>query len=265
MANVMLADVEFLLDQAAEQQAALKLNATSLPWASPAWTTVTAYYWSFFSALALTRITGKSTWFLDKPALLELSALATVSTGRPGAGTLFFEIHPQKNNDSEIQLFGSGRNNHDAVWYCFARLIDRIFAATDQNASMDEYRLWRCLYKCIKLLGDGWPSEVRNDVNYKAGYAYREVMRLPKIKVAPELRKMSGQNLESLLSEFENEIHRVQNRPELQEDLHTRTKLMALNALLLSLVSESIHEDAPREQLLPAHLPSLPTLSSCCA
>ena len=96
---------------------------------------------------------------MDKPALLELSALAPASTGRPGAGTLFFDIHPHQNNGSEIQLSG------------------------------------------------GWPTEVRNDFNYKAGYAYREVIRLPRIKVAPELRKTSKLNLDSLLSGFDTEIY----------------------------------------------------------
>jgi hypothetical protein len=48
--------LNYLLDEAAEQRAVLRINASTLPWASPAWTTVTAYYWSFLSALALTRM-----------------------------------------------------------------------------------------------------------------------------------------------------------------------------------------------------------------
>jgi hypothetical protein len=48
--------LNYLLDEAAEQRAVLRINASTLPWASPAWTTVTAYYWSILSALALTRV-----------------------------------------------------------------------------------------------------------------------------------------------------------------------------------------------------------------
>ena len=243
IANVVFADVEYLLDQAAEQRAALRVNAMTQPWASPAWTTVTAYYWSFFSALSLTRLTGKSTWFMDKAALMDLKALAAVSTGRPGAGTLLFEVFQQSSGESEMHLTESGRNNHEAVWHCFAQLVNRLFKATDKDVSLNEYRMWRCLSECIGMLGDGWPSEVRNDVNYKADYAYREVMRLPKIKVASELRKMNTHSFESFLHEFESEILRVQNIPKLQDDLHTRTKLMVLHALLLSMISEAIHED----------------------
>ncbi len=243
MANVIFADVEFLLDQAAEQRAALKIAATTLPWDSPAWTTVTAYYWSFFSALALTRIIGRSTWFLDKSALLDLRALANVATGRPGAGTLLFEVLPQQNSDCELHLTESGRNNHEAVWHCFNKLVGRVFAAANQNSSIDEYRLWWCLSECAKILGESWPSEIRNDVNYKAGYAYREVMRLPKIKASSEIRKLSKMDLSALLASFEAEIYRMQGHSTFQDDLQTRSKLLIINALVLALISEAIHED----------------------
>jgi hypothetical protein len=243
LADVLFADVEFLLDQAAEQRTALKLAVQNVGWHSPAWTTVTAYYWSFFSALALTRMVGRSTWFLNKEAVQYLVSLAQTVTGKPGAGTLFFDIEPQAGGDCEMHLVGSGRNNHDAVWHRLKELVTRIFASTDKNSSVDEFRLWWCLSECAKILGDSWPSEIRNDVNYKAGYAYKEVIKNPAIKIAPYIRKVSEVEFGTLLDQFESEVHRIRSYPGLHNDLDTLTKLVALNALILSLIIDEIHLD----------------------
>jgi len=241
-AEVLFADVEFLLDQAAEQRAALKLAIHDAEWNSPAWTTVTAYYWSFFSALALTRIVGRSTWFLNKEEVRYLAALATSVTGKPGAGTMYFDVEPQTSGDCEMLIAGSGRNNHEAVWHRLHELVSRIFAATNRTSAVDEYRLWWCLAQCAKLLGDSWPSDVRNSVNYKTAYAYTEVTRKPLIKIGPYLRKASEMDFKSLLDSFESDVLRL-NVPVLRDDLSSLTRLVAANALILSQIIEELHVD----------------------
>jgi hypothetical protein len=242
-ADALFADVEFLLDQAAEQRAALRHAIHKTEWNSPAWTTVTAYYWSFFSALALTRIVGHSTWFLSKVEVQYLVSLAKTVTGKPGAGTMYFDIVPQPSGDSEMRLTGSGRNNHDAVWCRLKALVTRILAAANLGSSINEYRLWWCLAESGKLLGDSWPSDVRNGVNYKTGYAYKEVAKKQAIKIAPFVRKTNEIEFGIMLDQFESEVLRLKNYPALQDDLDSLTKLLALNALMLSLIVEEIHLD----------------------
>jgi len=242
-ASVLISDVELLLDHAAEQRASLKMATGDDQWFSPAWTVVTAYYWSFFSALSLTRMVGRSTWHLDKVAIRDLSVLANTLTGRPGAGTLYFEVKLQPTGDCEMLLQPSGRNSHEAVWFCYHQLVKRIFAATDQNASVNEYRLWWCLTECAKILGDAWPSDVRNDVNYKIGLAYLEVTKTQNTKAGPQLRKLSEMDLDALLGQFETEVHRIQSDLGTRQDLETLTKLLILNSLALALIAENLHKD----------------------
>jgi hypothetical protein len=243
LADVLFADVEFLLDQAAEQRTALKLAVHKTDWNSPAWTTVTAYYWSFFSALALTRIVGHSTWFLNKAEVSYLVSLANTATGKPSAGTVYFDVVPQSGSDCELHLTGSGRNNHEAVWHRLKELVTRILAAANQASSIDEYRLWWCLAESGKILGDSWPSDVRNGVNYKTAYAYKEVIKKPVIKIAPYIRKANEMEFKHLLDQFESEVIRLRNYPALRDDLDSLTKLVALNALILSLIVDELHLD----------------------
>src|SRR6266480_3706608 len=63
--TALLADVEHLLDHAAEHQATTRAATLAENWQSPGWGVVTIYYWAFYDALALTRLLGRTVWFLD--------------------------------------------------------------------------------------------------------------------------------------------------------------------------------------------------------
>ena len=59
----LLGDAEYFLDQAAEHKATALSLIRATDWTSPSWLLVTVYYWAYFSALALSRLTGGTAWF----------------------------------------------------------------------------------------------------------------------------------------------------------------------------------------------------------
>ncbi|WP_157477309.1 hypothetical protein [Granulicella tundricola] len=241
--NAFFTDVEFLLDHAAEHQATLYAAIEEASWCSPAWSFVTAYYWSFFSVLALTRLAGDSTWFLDKTALIAMEKLAQTSSGRPGAGTQFMTVSLDLNGDAEVTIRPSGKNNHEAVWNRAMLLSKRVLASANKASSLDEYRFWKCIVEAGFLLGEAWPSHLRNDVNYIPGYAYGEVRSVGIIKTAADVRRLKDMSFRDFLNDFESELYRITSGVAALTSPEYLVKLALLNAFAVSLVANSLHKD----------------------
>jgi len=237
----LLADVEFLLDHAAEQRATVRNSIVELSWHSPAWSVVTAYYWCFFSAMAITRITGRTTWFLDRAALSELRQLAGTTT-QPRAGALNLTLGPYVSAmDREIILQPSRAHLHDSLWNVFHGLVAELFNRTDQTANSSEYRLWWCLHEARLRLGADWPSEIRNIVNYRPGCAYREVIRNPEIDIAPFIRRNSPFTPEGLISKLEDELLKIKAGTPAPDQVPLLCRVLLLFAITASSIAEELH------------------------
>lgn len=240
--DALLADAEYLLDHGAEHHATVRsFLAEPGDWHSPAWAAVTIYYWAFFCAMAITRLAGRTVWFLDRAALTEFRNLAG-STTQPGAGAFEMAVGPYGSaTNREVVLRPSKSQLHHALWTTFHRLIEDLFGRADQSGNPLEYRLIWCLHEVPQRLGPDWPSTIRNLVNYLPGRAYREVIRSTEIDTAQYVRRKSPFNIEKLISNFENEVVKIKAGTLHNNDLPLLCRLSALMAITVADVAEELH------------------------
>lgn len=239
----LLADAEYLMDHAAEHRACIFDVVTSGGWHSPAWTVVTSYYWAFYSVLALTRLTGQSTWFLDRAALTEFRILAG-AVDQPGAGAMKLSVQPYNTATTRtIKLQPSRAQLHDSVWMVMQRTISDVFAHTDEDSDPMEYRLWWALKRAGDLLGPDWASKLRNAVNYRAGCGYREVTRSGEIDFARHLAHRTPATMEKLIGSFEDEIVKIAPRSQPGESVKQVSRLLGLYSILVAALVGELHSE----------------------
>jgi hypothetical protein len=241
--STLLADVEYLLDRAAEHQVGIHDALTSGKWYSPAWALVTTYYWSFFSSLALSRLAGRSVWFLDRPAVSQLRVLSG-STVQPSAGAMNMTIDRFVSaTNREITLRPSRAQFHDAAWLALYRLIDDVYDHCDQNSNQSEYRLWWSLKRVGELWGPAWPSKVRNRVNYRPGWGYKEVTRRDRIDTMKELRQSSPLGFDKLVEKLEDEVIAIRSGRGPENELEAGARLLGSFTMTISALVGVLHEE----------------------
>lgn len=235
--TVLLSDAEHLLDHAAEQHASLKPVLSGAHWHSPAWSVVTAYYWGFFSAMAITRLSGIGPWFLSRAALADLKKLAGAAE-QPPAGALRFATGVYVDaTDREITLRPSRNQLHDALWNRTSQLLSDVFSSANEAAGPMEYRLFRCLNEANSRLGSYWPTETRNLVNYLPGRAYREVIQRNDIDIASYMRRESPFDFEQLVSLFEDQTLKLRTHKAPAEQIPTRCTMLVLFSTMLWMIA----------------------------
>jgi hypothetical protein len=241
--TALLADSEHLLDHAAEHQAQVHDAVTLGAWHSPAWTVVTAYYWAFFSVLALGRLTGRSAWFLDRSAVTELRTLAGAAQ-QPGAGAMYLTVGPHLTATTRtIVLRPSKAQLHDAVWTAAHRLISDVFAHSDQNADPTEYRLWWAFKRTGDFLGADWASKLRNVVNYRPGCGYREVIRRGQIDMARHIRQRTPATASHLVGALEDEVIALTSGANPGENVKAFSRLLGLYAAVIAAAVGALHAE----------------------
>lgn len=246
--GTLMADAEYLLDNSAEHQASVHDAVTGAVWYSPAWLLITAYYWSFFSTLALSRLTGKSTWFLDRQALSIFRKLGGVSQ-QPPAGAMRLRVGTFISAiNREITLEPSGSQLHDAVWKAFKELADDIFGKVDQNANGLEYRLWWALKRIGDIWGPAWPSKVRNAANYKPGRVYREVVRQDRFDTLKLLKDVTPITHAKLVELLEDQVLRIRAKETADSPLEGGTRILLLFAITLNAVATNLHSELINRQ-----------------
>jgi hypothetical protein len=241
--EVLLSDTEYLLDHAAEHRALIHDVTTNANWHSPAWTVVTAYYWVFFTALALTRMTGRTIWFLDKTAIAELRALAG-SLIQPGAGPMNLTVGPYSTATNRIlTLRPSKRQFHDTVWKVMHDLTAEVLAKSDQKAEPLEYRLWWALGRVGSVCGTDWMSRFRNSVNYRPGWGYREVIRRGEIDFVRRLRPLVPAKMEALIGELEDRVIALPAGADPDTDVKGFGALLGLYGYVMASVVSTLHSE----------------------
>jgi hypothetical protein len=244
----LLADVEHLLDHSAEHNACIHDALTLGNWSSPAWTTVTAYYWAFFSVLALTRLNGRSAWFLDRGALSNFRTLAGASD-QPGAGPFRLVVGPYTSATSRrIDLHPSRAQFHDSVWTVFHASVSEVFANCDRNTSPNEYFFWEALKRVGDSFGANWASKLRNTVNYRPGWGYREVIRSSQIDLVRRIGGITPASLSDIALAFNAELSNIPATADPAEDVKVFSRLLGLYALLISAIANTLHADVVSRQ-----------------
>ena len=204
--SVLLADAENLLDAAAEQQVCIWRHINANYWLSPAWLSVTTYYWAFFLLLALTRLLGKTTWYVDREVGLRLVRLANIQSARPGQGCFRLVVGKRVIDlRSPIDIAQTRRRVHDETWRNWDQICRQDLAPLLQGtANSMEDRLFTVIIRANNALGPEWPSAFRNAVNYRPGFAYSGVRKTKLLDSYSYLRHPLNYDFLEILERFEH-------------------------------------------------------------
>jgi hypothetical protein len=242
--GALLTDVECLLDHATEHQATIWASIRENSWVSPAWLAVTVYYWSFYLAQALGRLTGDSAWFLSRDTVRNLRTLGpSAGTAPSGAGCFRVICGPSMTAiDRLVVLTKTDARIHEEIWRrlflgCEARL------ALTPHAGSIEGRTFTAIVRSARHLGDCWPSDFRNAVNYRPGFAYAEIRRTTVLKALAYLKQPPTYDFATVLARLETAV--VENRGPSAIDLNPQgvLELLVNLAFLLHAITHELHRE----------------------
>lgn len=207
--SALLTDAEHLLDNAAEHQVSLWNYINSNEWLSPAWTGVTFYYWAYFLGLALTRLTGRTAWFLTKETAKRFKQSAPASASAPpGAGCFRLSCGAMASaTDRELMLEKRDSRVHDELWQLWlSDCADKARRLSSGSSTSLEERLFAALSRSAQKLGTDWPSATRNAINYRPGFAYTAVRRERVLESFAYLKTPRTYDLAQILERFEKNV-----------------------------------------------------------
>jgi hypothetical protein len=241
----LLTDVEFFLDHAAEHQVTLFRDVSAESWRSPAWVAVTMYYWSFFLALALTRLLGRTAWYLTPRVAEDLHKLCGPTAVRsPGGGSYRLVCGPMMSaTDREITLRKSKSRLHDVIWSLFFSQCREKLTATRSESSDPEDRLYTALVRSGNSLGDGWPSNFRNAVNYNPGFAYTAARGKRCLGSFSYLMSRTSMPSDVLIGRLEDAVAAVSTSRDVQKLPNATATLLAYLSLSLYSVTTDLYDD----------------------
>lgn len=251
IASALLGDIELLLDQALEQQAALYSAAAREDSVSPGWLIVTTYYWCFFCNLAMSRMTGKAHIHLTDEQINKFKKVApSGGTGKnPGAGSFrLTQKAPVGINQTEIYIEKLSDVIHKAAW---RDLIEQAkFALSNygnSSANLNEHRLFACLGQGLFARHPEWPSSFRNAINYRPGVGYREVRNVDRINIVKFLQERSFTNLMDVITCYESEARNFRKTGRFDDAIDSNidalARLLYLTALLLMSICSALYEE----------------------
>jgi hypothetical protein len=244
-AGALLGDVEYLLDHAAEQQTTIQQALQSNHWISPAWFVVTCYYWAFFTGLALTRLLGRTLWFIDKSTNRSLKRLAPSGAKHPGAGA--FKVlcgQIQSVTDREIIFRKIDSRVHDGLWRILFDICGEMVKKYKiTNSSTEEDRIFTALARSADTLGTDWPSALRNAVNYKPGFAYDIVRGKRILGQFSYLASDETISYNDLISRFEQTLVILTGQSNVLNEPKSVSRLLVDLTFLLHTLTNSLHAE----------------------
>jgi hypothetical protein len=242
--SALLSDAEHLLDKAAEHHATLRSWIEDSSWHSPGWSVVTVYYWSFFLGIAVTRLAGHTSWFLNRQAVSEFRTMSSAAD-QPSAGALNLSLGPYLTaTNREVRLCPTRGQLHEAVWKNVGDILEEMFIACDASANPLEYRTLWCFKEArSRMFSPSWPSLVRNAVNYLPGCGYGEVLRKTDINVGKYLKRSYPFGSEEVVSEFEDHVLKIKPGMHPTDDVPLFCRLLLLFTLVIAGMTSSLHAE----------------------
>ena len=242
--SALLNEVQSLLDHAGEHRAVVQKIAASQSDCSPSWLFVSTYYWGFFSALALIRLCGHATWFLDRKALAKLVAGSEIKA--PGAGTFVLRVGDVRGTTiRDFQLISTPDRYHEAVWNLLSTLIypevkrvKAIVGSTDAS-QICELELFSCIAHDA-FAPPNWPSTLRNAINYRPGFSYTAVHGVDPLRIGSFLRKFRITDFVSLSNQYSNLSSGLPAKCDLTKHLEVASKILSLKAVFLDELANAI-------------------------
>lgn len=239
--TALLSDVEHLLDHAAEHHSALYRAVKSDQWLSPAWTVVTIYYWGFFCTLALTRLLGRTSWYLDKEAADDFRRLSNHSSN-VGAGAYRVECKDYVSaTNREIKLHKAKDRIHESVWKNATKSLEAV--ARNNTTNPDELFFYNAIIETASILQPDWPSTLRNTVNYRPGVGYREVLGDRPIDIVQHLRKFRKIPIVGIADAVRFQLSNIDPAQDFAVQPAAVSRLLFHFTLLLQVLATNLHEE----------------------
>jgi hypothetical protein len=245
--GALLSDVEHLLDHAAEHQVLICTTINLANWSSPAWLVVTFYYWSFFLAMSLTRLLGKTVWYLDHDAVQWFSKSAPDAPQKK-VGTGSFSLTcgtPLNGAEREVVIAKSKESRlHEHLWkLLFSMCASKLSAYPGGTLDILEERLFTCIQRSSAKLGPDWPSSLRNLINYRPGFAYDTVRRTRVLDNFDYLRGYNCCPVPLLIDRLENNLALVHSSNSIASHPKIVSRMLVdftflLNAFVFELYSD---------------------------
>ena len=170
----LLTEIENLFNHCFEQLQELGCVGKDTRVRSQAWYIVTSYYFAFYSGSILLRLLGRPILFLKRDQLKNISKL--LGNGiTPGQGSYKLNcLNPVSSIHSEFSLCSTSKI-HEATWTNLFEYLDQLRKKTP-SGDVREVLFYESL--CTKTLFNKyinfqWPSIIRNQANYRPGFAYK--------------------------------------------------------------------------------------------
>lgn len=242
--GALVSDAAFHLDHALEHQASLMKTSGGGNWTSPAWQVVTIYYWAYFSAMALSRLLGKTVWFVTPAVAQQFSGLASAGSPRVTQGA--YELTCGLNlsaGSRNIELAKRQRRLHEQLWSTVFGLIASVHQEVGAGvATAQEERLFLAIINSARVLGDYWPSSLRNLVNYRPGFAYT-APRFKSCVDAFAYLSMRRQSIDGVVDRFESNTIAMRASPSVEEHPNLAARMLVDLTLLIDRMAHSLHEE----------------------
>lgn len=249
--STLLSDASFNADHAIEHSLSLRNHLSCGRWNSPAWTSVTFYYWAFHAALAITRLLGSTTWFISAASAQSLRTLSPAGTTRLGAGPYTLTCEQMlSSTQREVYLAKSGQTRvHDAIWHPWFAEIRRVSAGSMKAKATDlEARLYVAITRSANVLGDAWPSELRNALNYTAGLGYGSVRRKTPSAVYGGVAIDPPSSVREIIDRLEANTAALQTGLELRDQISAASRVLTNLTFILDLLLRDLLDEVSRRR-----------------
>lgn len=244
--SVLLSESLFSADRALEHSVTLRNQLSCHRWSSPTWTSVTFYYWAYHLAVALTRLLGKSSWFISDELASTLSSLAPAGCTRHGAGPYVLECGELVSGTVREVIIRRSRQTrtHDAIWNLWhSRLRDFTKGVTAQKRGDDEARFYLALISATNALGNTWPSDLRNAINYSNSTGYGAVRNQNATAVFAMVLIDPPSTVDQLIDRLEGNAAGLRFGQPLEEQLRVATKVLVDLSIGMQLVYDGLIEE----------------------
>ena len=145
----------------------------------PNWSIVSDYYYAFYSACTLLRLTMRGNVYFDSSIQKTINQDITNVLGIPHSisenSTYIIQKDSTRSGIYIMDLKPSNHQTHETVWHEVAEVISEI----RQNAPTrsDERVALDCITTVLRSLDNNFPSKLRNAVNYQLPYGIKAIER----------------------------------------------------------------------------------------
>lgn len=133
------------------------------------WNIVTHYYNAFFASSLMLRLCHRGNIYLDNDLKRNLEKMISMVTGTVIKldSNQYYEVY-ERQGQYVLKLTKAEDNTHELVWRKLDSLIDDMLLLARKKS--DEYLILSAIRQINRYLGNTFPSQLRNRVNYQTIY-----------------------------------------------------------------------------------------------